>query len=665
MKYRSDIDGLRALAVLPVVLFHAKYPWIPGGFVGVDIFFVISGYLISSIIQKEISSQRFTFANFYLRRARRILPALFIVLLATLVAGYFFLLPEEYIALANTTLASLTFVPNIHFFFASSMYFGLDVATEPLIHTWSLGVEEQFYIVFPLLLVFLYRSFSNTNTGRVIVLLFAASLAANIILAPVLTKFTFYMLPTRAWELLAGAMLGLGLIPSPRGKVISNLGALLGLLLILGTMLLLSEDAVFPGVNAIYPVLGAALIIWANGGHDTLVGKLLSARPLVWIGLISYSLYLWHWPVAVYTMMLTTGPAAQAFVVVFSILLATLSYRWIESRYRGQSESMPTVRMGKELGLFAGVIVVGMSVVLMGNGLNYRIPPAAFDILTPTHLLSGVDTVEPNCLDYGKVVEDRQSVLCQLGKQEGEPHFIVWGDSHAMAISPALHNAALAKGVSGLLLTVGGCQPLLGVSRKGKDRCQIFNDEALALVEKTPSIQQVYLVGYWRVPLLGHSYDNSNYLIMDAETRFRSSTENRAVFQRGLERTLDALGSRSVYLLQDIPEVGSQFGKSVSNTFVRQNWLGTNQQKEYFFHDRAEEYDQAFARVRSALPQQSFHFLEVKPILCKAGQCPLLINEKLVYSDGDHLSHYGASLLAPLFSPLLEELTAPAQNKKL
>ncbi|TCK19359.1 peptidoglycan/LPS O-acetylase OafA/YrhL [Thiogranum longum] len=651
MKHRTDIDGLRAIAVLPVILFHAGYSWLPGGFVGVDVFFVISGYLICSIILREMKQQRFSFLRFYERRARRILPALLVVLFTTLLAGYFFLLPDEYAILSEATLAALAFVPNIYFENTASTYFGLDIATQPLLHTWSLGIEEQFYILFPGLLLLLYKYFDKKIMKLALVAILAVSLAANILLAADFTTFTFYMIPTRAWELLAGVMLAIGLIPQVRGQLAANIVSSIGLALIIGTMLLLGENAVFPGINAVYPVLGTVMVLHGNTHVSTAVSWLLSRQPLVWIGLISYSLYLWHWPVTVYTGMLTDSSNSRLFIVALSIALSALSYRYVESRYRKPSERLPARRITGELGTIGALSAAGAVFIISGQGLAQRIPDAVMHVALTTH----GDAEPEKCRTFTENrlgEEDEKGKLCQLGKQGGVPDFIIWGDSHAQSLSHALHLAALQTGKSGYSVTLGGCRPLLGVYRKHKEKCLKFNDAALKLIEETPSIRQVFLAGYWRIPLTSQGYDNSNFLIMDEKTGTTSPAENRLVFERGLHRTLERLKNRKVVIVEDIPEVGSQFGKSVANHFIRQAWLGTEHTAQFEYKLTTDKYEKIFSEVLSELPGNT-ELLKIRPWLCSDTSCPLLIDGKLVYADGDHLSRFGASLLVPALLPYL------------
>ena len=645
IKYRADIDGLRAIAVIPIVLFHAGYEWISGGFIGVDIFFVISGYLISSIILDEMSREKFSFIKFYERRIRRILPALFAVLLVTIIVGYFFLLPEEYTTLAQSTLAATAFFPNIYFWETSSTYFGLDIVTTPLLHTWSLGVEEQFYIVFPAILYVLISRCQRKIVVSVILILLALSLIANILVVEVAAnpKFAFYMIPTRAWELLTGVVLSLSVLPKIQKSSIANLVSLLGAGMILLAMLKLNENSVFPGINAIYPVLGTALIIYSGTHQNTLISRMLGTKGFVAIGLISYSLYLWHWPVTVYTNMYWESDLNKPFIVAVSLALAYVSYRSIEMRFRKRSNIPVISGKLKEIGAAALLVSMLTVYILYYDGLSSRIPAAAWQAVIADDLRVG----KQDCKQFTDNNE-LDAFICVIGSKNTPPSFVLWGDSHAEAIANALHLTGQAKGVSGMVITSHGCRAILGVYRKGKHRCQIFNNQVVKYIHSQASLKHVFLAGYWRIPFTGQGYDNSNFLIVDDQTVSRSPEENRRVFKRGMERTLKVLKEFDPVIIQDVPEIGSQFGKSVANHFVRRTWLGRKSSKELQFDLEHESFAREFEHMLASY-QHHPQYIQVQSVLCSNGYCPLLIKGKLVYADGDHLSEYGASLLAPIF----------------
>ena len=333
-KYRPDIDGLRALAILPVLLFHADLGC-TGGFVGVDVFFVISGFLITSLILKEINSDAFSLIRFWERRIRRIIPALIVVIAVTLLAGWFLYLPEDFCSVGKSVMAQVTLMSNVYFWRLTG-YFAAGVDTKPLLHTWSLAVEEQFYVFFPLLLIFLARM-KRFSFAKTIFWLGIGSFVLSVIGSYTKPAATFYLLPTRAWELMIGAFLAA--IPE---KQVSNpwlneTVGLTGLGLILFSILYYSQDTRFPGLAAIPPCFGAAMIIVSGSGKSTLIGRVLTLRPSVFIGLISYPLYLWHWPLLVFSKYLAIKPQSTEIRVVLlmvSAALATLSWKYIETPFR-------------------------------------------------------------------------------------------------------------------------------------------------------------------------------------------------------------------------------------------------------------------------------------------------------------------------------------------
>jgi len=643
--YRPDIDGLRAVAIIPIILFHAGYEWIAGGFVGVDIFFVISGYLISSIIQDEILHHKFSFLTFYERRIRRIVPALLVVILATAYVGYFILLPDELTGLAKSSLAAIVFVPNIYFWLTSSTYFGLDIVTTPLLHTWSLGIEEQFYLVFPAFLYLLFSRFRRSTAAMVIVICLSLSFITNVLLIEIAanSKFAFYMLPARAWELLTGVVISLGILPAIRGSLIANIISLLGAAMILFSMLSLNEQSVFPGFNAVYPVLGTVLIIYSGTHRKTALSRLLAHRLLIGIGLISYSLYLWHWPVTVYVNMYWNSDYNKPLIIFASLAMACLSYHGIETRFRKRSKVTIKIAKLREIGAISVLASVICFTIITNRGIPERIPDQVLNKAPAVN--NGIS--KQHCQQFTQNA-GLDATICSLGNTNTTPGFVLWGDSHAQAIANALHLAALKTGLSGLLISSHGCRPLLGVYRYNKQRCLHFNNQVVDYINRSPGIQHVFLAGYWRIPFTGQGYDNSHFLIVDDHTMLRSPEENRRVFQRGMQRTLKALNHAVPVVIEDIPEIGSQFGKSVANHFIRRIWKNNTDFKSLEFETKNDLFPKEFNQMLAGHAGQST-LIKVYPVLCAENKCPLLLKDKLIYADGDHLSAYGASLLVPTF----------------
>lgn len=345
--YRPDIDGLRAIAVLSVTMFHFGIGPFRGGFAGVDIFFVISGYLITGIIHKEVAAGEFTFAAFYERRVRRIFPALFAMLLAVMVAAPFILLPSDLSRLGGAVISTLLFSSNV-LFWRQSGYFDPAAQLNPLLHTWSLSVEEQFYIGFPILMLLIER-YARRQIVPLLVLVAAISFALCLFFQPLRPTATFYLSPFRAWELLLGALLAVRAAPPITSRVAREVVSGAALMMLVASLLLLKEGPKFPGWEAAFPVVATAALLHSGASGDSLVRRILALRPMVLVGLISYSLYLWHWPLLVYARYLNDTdelPGGAGYLMLALALLAGwASYRWVETPFRRpRSGQLPASR---------------------------------------------------------------------------------------------------------------------------------------------------------------------------------------------------------------------------------------------------------------------------------------------------------------------------------
>ncbi|MFA6219715.1 MAG: acyltransferase family protein [Erythrobacter sp.] len=486
--YRADIDGLRALAVLPVVLYHAGVAGFSGGYVGVDVFFVISGYLIAGIIAREVDEQRFSIAHFYERRARRILPALFVMIAAVLAAASFLYLPGNFEDVPRSALAALLFLANI-WFFAQTGYFQDKAGTMPLLHSWSLGVEEQFYIVFPWALV----AIAALAPHRRRALLWLAALASFALCqwsARLQDAFDFYMLPARAWELLAGALLAVGALPQVAARPWREALAWAGVLAIAAAVVLFDATTRFPGFAALAPVLGAALLI--HCAPATSAGRLLSWRPAVWIGLLSYSLYLWHWPLIVFTEYRQGGPLEgwQSLVVLaIALLLAWASLRWIERPFRDRRRVPPRrIWQASALGM---ALLAGACLALISRGAwAERFPPEVARMAEARH---DVSPVGERCL-HTRYAEPGPE--CTLGNRAGVDA-LLRGDSHGVEFAWVLGEERLRRGRGLEQRTQGSCPPMLGYSDPVLPDCARFNAAVIAEIERRPELRTIYLAGFW------------------------------------------------------------------------------------------------------------------------------------------------------------------------
>lgn len=463
LHYRADIDGLRAIAVLSVLAYHLRMGLFSGGYVGVDIFFVISGYLISAIILKDIHSGKFSIAGFYERRVRRIFPALIATLLGTSVLAYLFFLPGELVSFAKSLLAALFSVSNFYFW-KQSGYFSAPVETKPLVHTWSLAVEEQFYVFLPIFLVMAHRYFPRKIRLSVIwiaVLSFAVS-AVGAFRDP---TTTFYLAHTRAWELMLGVLISLEAFPAISRPLFRNLVTAGGFGLICFAVFGYSSATPFPGIAALAPCVGTAMIIAAGRSGTSLVGRILSLKPMAFIGLISYSLYLWHWPLIVFQGMessMMSGFAvrlAKLTTIAVSIAVATISWKFVESPFRAGRMRMPRATLFKVAAATAtSVAAVGMAAIIY-RGFPSRYPSNAIQVAKYLDYDSAKYFREGSCfISSGYKYSDYNFSKC-LREDPRKKNYLLLGDSHAAHLWYGL--STTLDGVNLLQATASGCKPTL------------------------------------------------------------------------------------------------------------------------------------------------------------------------------------------------------------
>jgi len=491
MNYRPDIDGLRALAVVPVVLFHAGLAGFSGGYVGVDVFFVISGYLITRLIHDEMGAGRFSVARFYERRIRRIFPALFAVLAASTVAAAIWFMPVDFDAFSDSLAGAALSVSNF-VFWREAGYFAGPSDLKPLLHTWSLGIEEQFYVVFPLVLLALHR-----YARRFLPAALAAAVLASFALSAWGTRHhagaAFYLLPFRAWELGLGALLAVGVVPALQRRAAAELLAAVGLLLILVPVFTYTAETRFPGWAALAPTAGAALLIHA-APQATVVGGLLRLRPLVFIGLLSYSLYLWHWPLIVFTryrMPADLGFAASCALVAASFAVAYASWRWIEQPFRG-ARALGRRRTVFTTGGTAVTITVALAALgTLTAGLPQRLSPEAqrYAAMLDKHKYFGIYDRGTCFLDYDQGADDYDPTACLTADKPGG--VLIYGDSFAAHLFPGLR--ALDSDEAVRQYTATSCRPI----RTANERCNAFYDRFLSEILPRARASTVVLSAFW------------------------------------------------------------------------------------------------------------------------------------------------------------------------
>ena len=468
--YRPEIDGLRAVAVLAVLAYHAGIAAAPGGFVGVDVFFVISGYLIMATLTADIRQGRFSVLAFYERRIRRIFPALSVMAAFCLLMAALIFPPDAFARLGWSLGAMAVFASNFLFCADSAPagYFAMSSEGQLLLHSWSLAVEEQFYILLPLGLSLLRHRRERVMIAWILGVT-AISFALNVWLVIAWRAGSFYLVPPRAWELLLGSLLALGVVPSLKTRVLREAGALLGLALILIAAFGFTKYTRFPGLAALVPCLGAGLILHATAGSTTLTGQLLTARPLTSIGLISYSLYLWHWPIIVLVRYVNTGKldAKLTTIVILSSLAAgVLSWRFVERPFRDR-RALPARRqlLAGGAGASLAAVLTG-AVIVAGQGLPWRFDPATRALIA-ANLAREADHAVGDCQNWQRDVRRLSDIsFCRIGRDEPR-HILFWGDSHVGGMMPLVRRLYARRCKTAR--AVAGCSD--GTWRNGKARC--------------------------------------------------------------------------------------------------------------------------------------------------------------------------------------------------
>jgi peptidoglycan/LPS O-acetylase OafA/YrhL len=630
--YRADVDGLRAVAVAAVIAFHAFPRWVPGGFVGVDIFFVISGFLISGLILASLDNGRFSIAEFYARRARRILPALLVILIAAGIIGAFALLADEYQQLGKHIAGAAGFVSNF-VLWGESGYFDNAAQTKPLLHLWSLGVEEQFYLLWPLTLVVAWKW--RGRLVSIVAALLAASFLWNLHVASRNDVAAFYSPATRLWELLIGALLACAAVDrhTDQGRDTSNLSvegsvrhsaaAAIGLIMIAVAAISFGRSAAFPGWRALVPTVGTALLIGA--GQGSWLNRTLLSRPgLVWLGLISYPLYLWHWLLLSYASIISSDNTVPRDVrlgaIVLALALAALTFRCVERPIRFNP-------VGKRLvpALMAALIAVGVAgyAIYADHGVPSRI---AKDVNDPNDRSVRLARIElAGTRDCSSIVKPfTESSYC---RSVDDAAVAIVGDSHASHLFHGFITSGDPTFRRALLIGAGSCWPTLDA--EVRNGCNRELRTALDTIAATPTIKTVVLAGYYRV-------------IDDVGPK-----GSRQFFDGYLRtfRALHALGVRIVFVtdpptLRSDPEVCLRrrpIERILPAFFLKPAFCTGASGDELKSHV---DYDRFVARLKQADP--SVVFYDPTQLFCTGGVCKVFESGKLLYWDANHLSTYGS-----------------------
>ncbi|MFN3892141.1 MAG: acyltransferase family protein [Beijerinckiaceae bacterium] len=648
--YRADIDGLRALAVLSVVIYHARLGVLPGGFVGVDVFFVISGFLIASIILKEEQKDNFSLARFYERRIRRIFPALFVVILFCAGVGALFLTPNDYLLFGRSALAAMTFWSNFHFA-RQGGYFAPAAETQPLLHTWSLGVEEQFYIVAPFALLLLSRRLKRWR-APIFWALFAASLGFSAWGVHREQPAAFFLPQSRAFELMCGVALAMGLVPRARGKANEAIAAI-GLAMIAFSVLFYSSATPFPGFAALVPAAGAAMLIHSStDAARTVIARALSLAPFVYIGKISYSLYLWHWPLlafAGYEFGPDLQPWHRAALLVLAVAISAASYHLVEQPARRAGPPV-TRRFVFAAGAASIALTAAISqIIVKTRGLPGRLDP---EIAALARAMQPRKMNDDRCGVDAKG-RSQKPAECFIGDQSAAtPSFVLWGDSHAGVLAPAIASLAAEGGSKGYRSGRGGCPPLFGLENEAPvfRRCLAEPREMERLIAN-PDVREVILVGRWGLYAEGVASLNE---VGTPARRFAPGDDeaNRAAFARLLTATVDKLraAGKRVVIIGPVPEYEINVPTAIIKAAMRGGSRDIAMPRSAF-----DERQRGVLPVLAKLAEtENVRVLYPHERLCDARVCNATAGGKALYGDDDHLSPAGVAVIQDMLRAALE-----------
>lgn len=638
-KYRPDIDGLRAIAVLAVLGFHAY--GVTGGFSGVDIFFVISGFLISTIIFENLQNETFQFNEFYQRRIRRIFPSLLLVLITCLVLGWVTLFADEYQELGKHTLGGAGFVSNL-VLWGESGYFDVAAEKKPLLHLWSLGIEEQFYILWPFIAYLLWRF--RQHFLKTIAILIAISFCINVLLIQFNSVATFYLPLTRFWELLVGAavadvMLNKRQYLPPIEKHANGL-SMLGLLLLIVSIAFLKKDMAFPGWWALMPVFGAALLIMA-GPNSWVARKILSNRILVWFGLISFPLYLWHWPLLTFVRILSghTRWMMNA-AIALSILLAWLSYRYLERPIRQGSNTT-----NKSIGLVALMVVVALcsSSIYLAQGFESRIDDGTQGKLAQQYRSQ---LMWPESYNHSAecIAKYGSEQYCMIADINRPPTAALIGDSHANHFYPGLSEYFKNHGGNLLLLGAGACAPFIGIDRVTVPPAPNYN-----CYQKNTSVFQ-HVLHDQNIKTVVISFRHnltfaSDFIFKDQLGELKTSDKYEASVG-AMVRTIKALeaAGKQVVLIYDTPDLSQDIKLcSFKRPYLYQK--SECQLDQIAFREDFEPYNNFIDAVRR---ETNVTVFDTRPYL--KGNFPVDSEGNLNYRDSTHLSHHGSLFFADKYN---------------
>jgi len=644
MNFRNDINGLRAFAVLAVVLFHFDVPGFKGGFLGVDVFFVISGYLMTDIIFRRIDKGKFSVWGFYADRARRIIPALACLCFVLLVFGWIVLLPSEFRAFGKAASSSLGFFSNI-VYWREAGYFDVRSHLKWLLHTWSLSVEWQFYLLYPLGILLVRKLVGQRGTVIALIGVALASLAVCVYLSDP-TKWptaAFFLLPTRAWEMLAGGLVCL--FPIQAGRPTRRAMEFVGLAMLLYGTLTFNENDAWPGFLALVPVLGTALVILAARRNSFLTGN----RVAQFIGRISYSVYLWHWPfVVALTYFEKDGSLAwRAGAIAGGFVMGYLSYALVESKTRkptagDEARAFPRFFTLRPVLVFTVLLAIGGGSIYASQGVPARFDRSVFIADSETY-----DT-NPHTTKCHMMIDP-----CDVAGRQKVSRAVVIGDSHAEAIAEAVV-AAVPSGKANdvLLITIEGCPTIYGI-RRGNGDCFDQDRKYIDILSRDQTAKSpVIIANHWSQYWSGPTMDDFSFVNPERPGQMPTPFSTAQYREHFLSTVCRIAQIRPVYLVEPIPE----FDFNVPLTLAREKMKDPRAPDlSITLSDYVERNGALLQAMRQAHDQCGIHLLDPRPYLCPDGKCMGSHEGRPLYSDYHHMSEYGNRFLVPMFKRVFEQ----------
>lgn len=631
MNFRYDINGLRAIAVIAVVFFHFNPQWLPGGFAGVDVFFVISGFLMTAIIFNGIEKNTFNLFKFYNARANRIIPVLAMMSACLLIFGWFYLIPTDYRDLGRQIEKGSLFISNL-LFAKGGGYFDTAEHTKWLLHTWSLSVEWQFYIFFPIIIFILKKYLSFTNLKRVVVALFFASFIYCIYLTYKDSKTAYFLLSTRAWEMLLGGIAFL--YPwSLKNKQHQITTQNFGLILILLSYFFISKDTPWPGYMALIPTLGSYLIIVSNYQNNILISNSVFS----YIGKWSYSIYIWHWPIVVFGFYLALTDW-WIYGIPLSILLGFLSYQFIEKINFTRYSSWKKIYKVKPFYIFLVIFICGY-IIKETDGAKFHYSDKV------TAILNEVKNSNPyKCLSSKD--NDDKLPLCKIGNQNNIKAIIV-GDSHADSIITSITSLLDLNNEGIIALVKSGCAYKFE-NRHNTPDCNAVNKKREEYLEKYAGFPIIISNRYTTKFEGENDPERNKSSSKDLESEIKRN--DYLLFKKDLHTNICKLTKKSnVYIVLQIPELGFNAPKTMARHLLYSNF----EEKNLSFNEYKYRSNRTNNILREVSNSCGATTLDPSEILCRSGKCLYETNGIPIYRDGDHLSEYGNKLLTPMFKEAL------------